>query len=221
MPEQPESKRRPIDAPCKREQAPVPYAELHCKTNFSFLEGASHPDELVCRAAELGYFALAITDRNSLAGVVRAHIAAKQLGLKLLVGAELTPIDVLPVVLLATDRKSYGRLSRLITQGRRNAPKGKCHLTFDDIAAHSEGLLALALPENKESGVRSQGSKSPAHPLTCSPAQDQLTTDHRPLTAYHEVFTNRTYLLAELHQGPNDEQRLEQLLQLSKQSRVP
>src|SRR5687767_14011525 len=72
------------------------YAELHCKTNFSFLEGASHPDELVVRAAELGYAALAIADRNSLAGVVRAHAAAKSVGLKLLIGAELTPTDAPP-----------------------------------------------------------------------------------------------------------------------------
>src|SRR5579871_5413790 len=93
---------------------PQAYAELHCKTNFSFLEGASHPDELVCRAAELGYRALAITDRNSLAGVVRAHLAAKEVGLQLLIGAEITPADASPVVLLATDRVSYGHLCRLI-----------------------------------------------------------------------------------------------------------
>ena len=74
------------------------YAELHAKTNFSFLEGASHPDELVRRAAELGYHALAITDRNSLAGVVRAHGAAKDVGLKLIVGAEITPADAPPAV---------------------------------------------------------------------------------------------------------------------------
>ncbi|MDH3718648.1 MAG: PHP domain-containing protein, partial [Planctomycetota bacterium] len=110
------------------------YAELHCKTNFSFLEGASHPEELVQRAAELGYAALAVTDRNSLAGVVRAHGAAKDVGLKLLIGAEITPVDAPPVVLLATDRAAYGRLARLITRGRRNAPKGECHLTFDDVA---------------------------------------------------------------------------------------
>ncbi len=67
------------------------YAELHAKTNFSFLEGASHPDELVQRAAELGYAALSVTDRNSLAGVVRAHGAAKDLCFKLLIGAEITP----------------------------------------------------------------------------------------------------------------------------------
>src|SRR6188508_2121038 len=75
------------------------YAELHCRTNFSFLEGASHADELVLRAAELGYRALAITDRNSLAGIVRAHGPAKELGLKLLIGAEMTPVDGPPIVL--------------------------------------------------------------------------------------------------------------------------
>src|SRR6476659_9931815 len=92
------------------------YAELRCKTNFSFLEGASHPDELVFRAAELGYAALAITDRNSVAGVVRAHGAAKQAGLKLLIGAEITMLDAPTVVLWATDRRAYGRLTRLITR---------------------------------------------------------------------------------------------------------
>src|SRR5207253_2753895 len=118
------------------------YTELHCKTNFSFLDGASHPDELVRRAAELGYRALAVTDRNSLAGVVRAHIAAKEVGLPLVIGAEITPTDAPPVVLWATDRASYGRLCRLITRGRRQAPKGECALTLQDIAEFADGLIA-------------------------------------------------------------------------------
>src|SRR5437773_1789847 len=118
------------------------YAELRCRTNFTFLEGASHPDELVARAAELGHAALAVTDRNSLAGVVRAHVAAKEVGLRLIVGAEITPSDAPPVLLWATDRAAYGRLARLLTLGRRAAPKGECYLTFDDIAAHAGGLLA-------------------------------------------------------------------------------
>ena len=101
------------------------YAELHCKTNFSFLEGASHADELVARAAELGYTALAVTDRSSLAGVVRAHIVAKESSLKLLIGAEVHPEDARPLVLWATDRASYGRLSRLLTVGRRRAAKSQ------------------------------------------------------------------------------------------------
>ncbi|MFO0790066.1 MAG: error-prone DNA polymerase [Pirellulales bacterium] len=118
------------------------YAELHCKTNFSFLEGASHADELVRQAAELGYRALAVTDRNSLAGVVRAHIAAKEVGLPLVIGAEVTPADTPPVVLWATDRASYGRLCRLLTRGRRRAPKGECKLSLEDLAEFATGLIA-------------------------------------------------------------------------------
>jgi len=118
------------------------YAELHAKTNFSFLQGASHPDELVRRAAELGYAALAITDCNSLAGVVRAHVAAKEAGLRLVIGAEITPEDAPAVVLWATDRAAYGRLARLITCGRRRAQKGDCRLSVHDVAEHAEGLLA-------------------------------------------------------------------------------
>jgi error-prone DNA polymerase len=123
---------------------------LHAKTNFSFLEGASHPDELVAQAAALGYRALAITDRHSLAGVVRAHVAAKELGVKLLIGAEIRPEDACGVVLLATDRAGYGRLARLLTRGKRRAPKGECRLTFDDLAEHAEGLLACVLEEEPE-----------------------------------------------------------------------
>src|SRR5262245_43722238 len=124
------------------------YAELHTKSNFSFLEGASHPDELVRQAAALGYHALAVTDRNSLAGAVPAHIAAKDTGLRLIVGAEITPIDAPPVVLWTTDRASYGRLCRLITRGRRQAPKGECKLTQQDIAEFAEGLIAGVIPDS-------------------------------------------------------------------------
>ena len=86
------------------------YAELHCKTNFSFLEGASHAYELVDRAVELGYTALAVTDRNTLAGVVRAHAAAREQSIQLIIGAAITPLDAPPIVLWVTDRASYGRL---------------------------------------------------------------------------------------------------------------
>src|SRR5262249_42077814 len=148
MPELPPPKRQPVIEPevvRLPADAGVAYAELHCRTNFSFLEGASHLDELVQTAAGLGYRALAITDRNSLAGVVRAHVAAKAAGLKLLIGAEVTPLDAPPVVLLATDRAAYGRLCRLLTRGRRNAPKGECRLTLDDLADHAAGLLACVV----------------------------------------------------------------------------
>ena len=93
------------------------YAELHCLSNFTFLRGASHPEELVKRAAELGYSALAITDECSFAGAVRAHMAAKECGLPLIVGTELRLDDGPRLVLLATSRDGYGNLSGLITTG--------------------------------------------------------------------------------------------------------
>ena len=103
MPDLPPPKRLPHVGPVRPEgQGPaVGYVELHCRTNFSFLEGASHADELMAQAAALGHAAVAITDRNSLAGVVRAHVAAKEAGVKLLIGAEVTPVDAGPILLWA------------------------------------------------------------------------------------------------------------------------
>jgi error-prone DNA polymerase len=124
----------------------MPYAELHCISNFTFLRGASHPEELVLRAQELGYAALAITDECSLAGVVRAHVEAKQSKLPLIIGSEFRLDDGLGFVLLATDRASYGNLSALITRGRRNAVKGSYRLTRADLADGVTGCLALWLP---------------------------------------------------------------------------
>jgi len=189
--------------------APRPYAELHAKSNFSFLEGASHPDELVRRAAELGYAALAITDRNSLAGVVRAHGAAKDLGLKLLVGAEVTPEDAPPMVLLATDRAAYGRLARLITRGRRRAEKGECRLSFEDVAEHAEGLIA---------GVGLQGGNCE---LQIANWEALGAKPQAALPTIRSVFGDRCYLLAELHHGPDDRGRLRKLIDLSRRTRVP
>ncbi|NQU20264.1 MAG: error-prone DNA polymerase [Candidatus Nealsonbacteria bacterium] len=185
----------------------MPYAELHAKTNFSFLEGASHPDELVRRAGELEYAAVAVMDLNSLAGVVRAHGAAKGLGVKLLVGAEITPVDAPPVVLLATDRAAYGRLARLITRGRRRAEKGECRISFDDVAEHARGLIAAVTP----------------HSSLPTPHSPPSTIHHPPSTIsrYRDVFGDRCYLLAELHYGPDDRRRLGQLTDLSRRLGVP
>lgn len=118
------------------------YVELHCKSNFSFLEGASHADELFERAKELDYAGLAITDRNSLAGIVRGHAAAKEFQLPLIVGAELHPIDGPPLVVWPSDRAAYGRLCRLLSRGRLRREKGACEIHWQDIAELSEGLLA-------------------------------------------------------------------------------
>src|SRR5437588_97770 len=118
------------------------YAELHAISNFSFLRGASWPEELVDRAHALDYGAIAITDECSIAGVVRAHVQAEATGFKLIIGSELTLADGPRIVLLAPDREAYGDLSELITQGRRAAKKGSYHLTRDDLAAHAARCLA-------------------------------------------------------------------------------
>jgi len=137
-------------------EVPIAYAELHCLTNFSFLRGASHPEELVARAAALGYGALAITDECSLAGVVRAHEAAKEAGLKLIVGCELHLAEGDHLVLLARDREGYAALCRLVTRGRRAAPKGSYHLARADLEGVSR-CLALWIPPRDPSAAMEPG----------------------------------------------------------------
>ena len=157
-----------LSARAPADEAPA-YAELHCLSNFSFLRGASHAEELVVQAKELGYAALAITDECSLAGVVRAHSAVKKAGgaklplestlkltLKLIIGAEFTLACGLRMVVIARNRAGYGRLSRLITRGRRAAAKGSYALKREDVeefigdaAQPREGHTAL--PREHES----------------------------------------------------------------------
>jgi len=120
------------------------YAELHTISNFTFLRGASHPEELVKRAHELGYSAIALTDECSLSGIVRAHLEAQRQGIKLIIGSEFKLEDGLHLVLLATCRKSYGRLSQLITHARRQALKGSYNLNRKDVEDRVPvGCLAL------------------------------------------------------------------------------
>jgi len=125
----------------------VGYAELHCRSNYSFLNAASHPEELVQRAWELGYSALAVTDICSLAGLVRAHMAAKSLGLHLIVGSELQIEGGPRLVVLALDRLGYGNLSHLITITRRRCPKGGYRLGWEDLRQGLDGCLALWLAD--------------------------------------------------------------------------
>src|SRR5512134_724133 len=122
------------------------YAELEVATNFTFLTGGSHPEELVATAKALGLDAIAVTDRNTLAGIVRAHIAAKEAGIKFIVGARLDLQDAPSLLAYPIDRAAYGRLCRLLTLGQRRAEKGQCMLFLDDVAAHAEGLIFIVLP---------------------------------------------------------------------------
>jgi len=122
------------------------YAELQVTSNFSFLRGASHPAELVTTAAALGHTAIAITDRNSLAGLVRAHQAAKSAGIRLVIGVRLDLADGTSLLAYPQDRAAYGRLTRLLTLGKRRAPKGECRLDYADLVAHGEGQILVVLP---------------------------------------------------------------------------
>ncbi len=171
------------------------YAELHCISNYSFLRGASDPEELVHRAAQLGYAALAITDECSVSGVVRAHLAAKEAGIRLLVGTELQLACGLKLVLLAQSLAGYESLCELITRARRAAPKGQYRLARDDFPASTAGLLALWLP-----------------------AQDPDAEEGRWVLAR---FPGRAWIAVGLHKGPNDSGRRETLAELGSALGLP
>ncbi len=121
------------------------YAELQVTTNFSFLRGGSHAEELVAQAKVLGLEAIAVTDRNTLSGVVRAHVAARDAGLRLVIGTRLDLTDAPSLLCFPTDRAAYGRLCRLLSLGQGRALKGHCILHLDDVAALASGQIFIAL----------------------------------------------------------------------------
>lgn len=176
-----------------------PYAELLCASNFSFLHGASHPEELVERARALGYSALAITDECSLAGVVRAHLRARQTGLPLLVGAQFSLHEAFGsgsrLVLIAASRNGYGNLSELITRARMRAGKGRYRLLADDLANGLDDCLALLVPSPAIAVDASADSAAPSTDSPCAPPVDspcaQLLRDARFL---RERFDGRCWL---------------------------
>ena len=179
----------PDDAPA--------YAELHCLSNFSFLRGASHTEELVQRAAELGYRALAITDECSLAGVVRAHVAIKkaELNIKLIIGAEFQLSDGPRLVLLAMNKEGYGNLSELITRARRTAGKGTYQLCCDDLRGGVHDCIALLLPSSKPHIAQARWLA--------------------------QQFPARCWLAVELLRGPDDHPRLHTQRTLAAELDIP
>jgi error-prone DNA polymerase len=175
------------------------YAELQVTTNFSFLRGAAHPGELVMTAAVLGHRAIAITDRNSLAGIVRAHQAAKEVGLRLVVGCRLDLCDGMSLLIFPVDRAAYARLTRLLTSGKRRAPKGECRLGYDDVVAHGEGQIVVLLPSE-------------------APVSDEFAAFAARLAA---DFAGRAYLAAyHLYRG-DDARRLAHLAALAEAVGLP
>jgi len=171
------------------------YAELHCLSNFSFLRGASHPEELVARAHQLGYSALALTDECSFAGVVRAHAAARECGLPLILGSEIQLADGPKLVLLATEREGYGNLSELITRGRRRGVKGRYILEAKDLDQGLPSCLALLLPG--------------------------AVPDAAQARWLAERFPARAWIAAELLCGANDKARLAALRALGEACGLP
>ena len=125
---------------------PPPYAELQAVTNFSFLRGGSHAEELVDAAKALGLSAIAVADYNTLAGAVRMHIAAAPAGQPLIIGARLNLQDAPSLLCFPKNRTAYGRLCRLLTLGQRRAGKGECELYLEDVAAHAEGQIFVVIP---------------------------------------------------------------------------
>ena len=186
------------------------YAELDVTTNFSFLRGASHPDELVYRAAELGYRAIAVTDINSLAGAVRTHEAAKEAGLKLLIGARLTLTDAPDLLVWVTDRAAYARLCRLLTVGKRRAEKGQCELSLEDFLQYTDGMIAAAVLPNPR-----------APDTTPPPLRIGRAARASPLRVLRDALGDRLSLAAGCVYGPDDVAHLRALHEVGRAFGIP
>jgi error-prone DNA polymerase len=163
------------------------YAELQCTSHFSYLRGASSCDELFAEAAQLGIEALAITDRNSLAGIVRAHEAAKTTGVHLIVGCRLDLTDGMSILVYPADRPAYARLCRLLSLGKKRGGKAQCRLDWSGLVAYGEGLIAVLVPDEADD--------------TCALRLRRLS----------EAFRDRAYMALTLRRRPNDALRLHDL----------
>jgi error-prone DNA polymerase len=194
------------------------YAELAVTTNFSFLRGASHAQELVERAKELGLAGLGIADVNSVAGVVRAHDAAKEHGVKLAVGARLVFADGTPDILAyPRDRAAWGRLTRLLTTGKRRSEKGQCTLYFDDLLDHVAGQ-SLIVMEGRTCLTTSPAPPSPP-PLA---GEGERRRSISPLLArLREAAPRSVWLAASMRYRGDDARRLARRAALAAETRLP
>lgn len=129
------------------------YTELQVTTNFSFLRGASHPEEMIQQAVSLGYTAIAITDHNTLAGIVRGHAAAKAHGIRIIPACRLDLVDGPSLLAYPTDQPAYARLSALLSAGNLRTEKGKCELYKADVFHLSEGIKFITVPPGKLNGA--------------------------------------------------------------------
>jgi error-prone DNA polymerase len=172
------------------------YAELQVTSHFSFLRGASSCEELFIQAYQLGIEALAIADHNSLGGIVRAHQAAKETGVRLVVGCRLDLNDGLSMLVYPIDRPAYSRLCRLLSLGKKRGGKARCILGWDDLTAHGDGQIVVLLPDQPD---------------------DDCAYRLRRLKS---AFADRAYLALTLRRRPNDQLRLHELSNLATQAGV-
>jgi error-prone DNA polymerase len=180
------------------------YTELQVTSNFSFLRGASHPEELVEHAAALGYSAIAITDRNSFAGIVRGHVAAKEKGIRIIPACRLDLLDGPSLLAYPTNQDAYSRLSELLTIGNLRAEKGECHLYKQDVYAQGKGILFIAVPPDT---------------LNAAFHFDPLFV--KDLKEYRDAFGDRLYLAACKTYLGDDAKRLFRLSELGKSLGIP
>lgn len=180
------------------------YSELQVTTNFSFLRGSSHPEEIVERAVELGYQAVAVTDRNTLAGIVRAHVAARGKNIRFIPGCRLDLLDGPSLLAYPTNKEAYSRLSSLLTQGNLRAEKGKCHLYKTDVYDHAKGIKFIVVP-----------------PSTLQSDFDFEIGFTRVLKEYREALSHDLYLAASFSYSGDDHKKLFRLSELEASLRIP
>ncbi len=180
------------------------YTELQVTTNFSFLRGASHPHELMEQAALLGYKEIAVTDHNTLAGIVRAHVYGKKHGVRMIAACRLNLIDGFSVLAYPTDGSAWARLSALLTLGNLRAEKGDCHLYKADVYKHADNIKFVVLP-----------------PATLNEAFDFDSPFKNTLKEYKEAFGNSLYIAATRLYNGHDGKRFYRLLQLSQHFQIP
>ena len=173
------------------------YAELQCTSHFSFLRGVSSAEELFAQAALLGFGAVGIADRNSLAGIVRAHEAAKATGVRLIVGCRLDLDDGMSMLVYPTDRSAYSRLCRLLSVGKKRGGKAKCVLQWSDVVDWNAGLLAILIPDDADDACMAR------------------------LRKLRDVFADRAYMALTLRRRPNDQMRIHELATLAQRFRIP
>ena len=180
------------------------YTELQVTTNFSFLNGASHPEEMVEQAAFYGYASIAITDKNSFAGIVRGHVAAKAKGIRLIPACCLDLLDGISLLAYPTNRDAYTKLSALLTVGNLRTEKGKCDLYKTDVYRHAEGSKFIVV---SPSALNSEFEFEPYFEKT--------------LKEYKSVFESNLYIAASRRYQGDDSKYLHRLSQLSKQLQIP